>query len=174
MKTEELRREDYKNYSLDFEYTTSRYYDVEKKDGLFNIELILKEFGKYVVKHFSGRLYEDFFEEARAFQLIDNEVIVGFLEINYERWNRRLRVTNLLVLNDFRKKGYGTVLLNKAKEIAKEDNMREIVLETQSCNYPAIQMYLKNGFKVNGIDLSSYSNNDMEAKEVRLELIYRL
>ncbi|NLK44818.1 MAG: GNAT family N-acetyltransferase, partial [Tissierellia bacterium] len=44
----------------------------------------------------------------------------------------------------------------------------------QTCNTRAIDFYIKNGFIVNGIDLSCYSNDDVEKKEVRLELVYKL
>lgn len=53
-------------------------------------------------------------------------------------------------------------------------NFREIILETQSCNYKAIEFYIKNGFIINGIDLSCYSNDDIKKKEVRLELVYKI
>ena len=90
-----------------------------------------------------------------------------------ESWSNRLRITEILVFDEYRRRGYGTVLINKAKEIAKVEGSREIILETQSCNTKAIDFYMKNGFIVNGIDLSCYSNDDVEKKEVRLELVYR-
>ena len=77
-------------------------------------------------------------------------------------------------MEGYRNLGYGTILMDKAKDIAKNSGFREIVLETQSCNYKAINFYLKHGFKVNGIDLSCYSNEDIDKKEVRLEMAYRL
>ena len=45
-----------------------------------------------------------------------------------------------------------------------------IVLETQSCNESAIAFYRKNGFSIIGFDLYSYSNNDPERHEVRIEM----
>jgi len=69
--------------------------------------------------------------------------------------------------------GYGKLLMEKAKSISKTEGFREIVLETQTCNTMAIDFYFSQGFQVNGIDLSSYTNEDIQAKEVRLELAYQ-
>ena len=46
---------------------------------------------------------------------------------------------------------------------------RMLVLETQSCNDPAICFYRKMGFSLIGFDLTAYSQADVEKKEVRLE-----
>lgn len=45
-----------------------------------------------------------------------------------------------------------------------------VVLETQSCNIPAIRCYLKNGFKVIGFDTHAYSDADLEKQEIRIEM----
>jgi len=44
-----------------------------------------------------------------------------------------------------------------------------LVLETQSCNLPAIDFYLKHGFELLGLDTAAYSNEDVAKGEVRLE-----
>lgn len=58
--------------------------------------------------------------------------------------------------------------------MAKKEGFREIILETQSCNSKAVDFYIKNGFRVNGIDLSSYTNDDVDKREVRLEMTYKV
>ncbi len=45
-----------------------------------------------------------------------------------------------------------------------------LVLETQSCNAPAIDFYVKNGFILIGFDSTAYSNEDVVKKEVRIEM----
>lgn len=45
-----------------------------------------------------------------------------------------------------------------------------LVLETQTCNRRAIDFYRKNGFAPIGFDLCSYSDEDRERTEVRLEM----
>ncbi len=44
------------------------------------------------------------------------------------------------------------------------------VLETQTCNENAIAFYRRSGFEIIGFDLYSYSNEDPERPEVRIEL----
>lgn len=175
MKLRLLDKEKYYKYNLDFRYTTKYYYDVEiDQSEIFSIKLVKKPFEKEISKRFTGKLYEDWLENPSAYLLSKDGVTLGYLQVDRESWSNRLRITEILILEDFRAKGYGTILINKAKEIAREEGFREIILETQSCNTKAIGFYLKNGFKVNGIDLSCYSNNDVDKKEVRLELVYRL
>lgn len=47
---------------------------------------------------------------------------------------------------------------------------RMTVLETQTCNENAIAFYRRSGFEIIGFDLYSYSNEDPERHEVRIEL----
>ena len=47
---------------------------------------------------------------------------------------------------------------------------RMTVLETQTCNENAIAFYKRNGFSIIGFDLYSYSNDDPERHEVRIEM----
>ena len=170
-----LDKKEYKGFNLEFKYTTKYYYDIIiDHNKIFSIELIKKAFEKELDKGFTGKLYEDYLENPSAFALNDNGQVLGYLEVDRESWNNRLRITEILILDKFRGKGYGTILINKAKEIAAKENFREIILETQSCNSKAIEFYIRNGFKINGIDLSSYTNDDLEKREVRLEMVYRV
>ena len=102
----------------------------------------------------------------------ESEKIAGYLEFSRENWNDRLRITNLLVLEEFRGHGIGSFLINKAKSVAESENRRIIVLETQSCNVPAIDFYLKHGFVFAGTNLYFYSNCDIAEDEVMIEMAY--
>ncbi len=95
---------------------------------------------------------------------------MGFTECFMEKWNNRLRITNLLVFEKFRGNGIGTALIEKDIEIGIQSGARMAVLETQTCNPRAVEFYLKTGFKPIGFDLFSYSNSDAEKTEVRLEM----
>ncbi len=91
------------------------------------------------------------------------------MELSLEKWNNRLRIWELLVREDFRRKGIGSKLVNRAVEAAREKRARMIVLETQSCNVSAIGFYLRHGFELIGFDSAAYSNQDIGKGEVRLE-----
>ena len=60
--------------------------------------------------------------------------------------------------------------MRKAEEVAVVQGRRALVLETQSCNDPAICFYRASGFSFIGCDLLAYSNDDIDRQEVRLEM----
>ncbi len=174
LKIVQLDPQKYKGFKLVFEYETDAYYEVQRTPGeLFTIQLVRKAFSDTQKKGFDGHLFEDHLEAPSAFALYAGDQVAGYIEVDREAWHKRLRVTEILVLMDFRGKGYGRMLMDKAKAIAEVEGLREIVLETQSCNTRAIDFYVQQGFFVNGIDLSHYSNADMEKNEVRIEMVYR-
>ena len=170
----QLDRQAYAQHKLVFRYTTKSYYEVYRApDQIFSFQLVRQELEEEVEKEFEGILFAEYLEEPSVYGLSAGNQIVGFLEIARESWHNRLRITELLVETEFRGQGYGSKLIDKAKDIMRTEGYRELVLETQSCNTPAIDFYLKNGFIVNGLDLSCYSNEDIEKKEVRLEMVWR-
>ena len=95
--------------------------------------------------------------------------MLGFIELSDEDWNNRLRIANIWVDEDYRYQGIGKRLIDKAIEIAKTGGQRALVLETQSCNDPAIRFYLSCGFELIGLDTIHYQNDDIQRGEVRLE-----
>lgn len=60
--------------------------------------------------------------------------------------------------------------MEKSIQHARSLSCRAVVLEVQSCNYPAINFYMKQGFKLIGLDTLTYSNFDIDKKEVHLEM----
>jgi len=61
-----------------------------------------------------------------------------------EGWSNRLGIHELLVLEDYRGKGVGKMLIEKAKQVTQGLNCRAIVLETQT-NNSAVEFYKKRG-----------------------------
>jgi ribosomal protein S18 acetylase RimI-like enzyme len=138
------------------------------------MELVLTPLEEVREKTFEDRLFEDHVEEPRVFAALVNNKQVGWIELGFHNWNNRMRVWEFLVEEEFRRRGIGTLLMKHAVKIAKEKGARMLVLETQTCNVPAISFYLKFGFELIGFDATAYSNEDIEKKEVRLELGLRL
>lgn len=154
-----------------FRYQTRYYYDValqELEDGV-TIRLQRRAFPAPVEKSFTDTLLEPWLEEPRLFAAREGGQDVGFLELSHERWNDRMRVSNLWVAEGRRRSGVGTALMEQAVGEARRAGARALVLETQSCNHPAISFYRKMGFSLIGFDLTAYSQTDVEKKEVRLE-----
>lgn len=170
----QLDRQAFAQHKLTFRYTTTSYYEVIRDpDQVFSIQLVKRELGEEIEKEFEEVLFADYLENPSSYALYLGNEIAGYLEIAPETWHNRLRVTELLILPEYRRQGYATALLAKAKQMMQAGGFRELILETQSCNTHAIDCYLKNGFQVIGLDLSCYSNEDIAKKEVRLEMAWR-
>jgi len=172
VKIVELKKGDAALPKLKYKYTASSYYDltIHRESKSWKIELVLKPLEKTLEKSSESEFFQPYIEEPRAFAAEINGVHVGWIEVGYEKWNKRMRVWEFLVREDFRRKEIGTLLMKHAVKLAKEKGARMLVLETQSCNVSAIDFYLKFGFELIGFDVAAYSNEDVEKKEVRLEM----
>jgi len=162
----------YKGKKVIFKYQSEYYYDIVYReiDGGFQYNLVKKTFEEPRKKEFVSVLLEDWLENPVLFGAEYNGKIVGFIELSHETWNNRLRVSNIYIEEKYRRKGIGTELMKYAINFAKQNKIRALVLETQSCNHPAISFYMKCGFSIIGFDLSCYSNEDVERREVRIEM----
>jgi ribosomal-protein-alanine N-acetyltransferase len=74
----------------------------------------------------------------------DNEVI-GYLSV----WmvEETVDVINFVIDKRYQHKGYGIALFNKMVSVAKEKNMKEIMLEVKEHNYQAIKFYQHQEFE---------------------------
>jgi len=171
----ELAKNDAYLREIGSKYTSYHYYDVsvsQKSEG-WGIELTRKTFDETLEKHYRGKLFEDHVEEPRVFVARSGKE-VGWIELGYDKWNNRMRVWELLIAEEFRKRGIGTLLMNHAVLIAREKGARMLVLETQTNNATAIDFYLRFGFELIGFDKAAYSNDDVAKREVRLEMGMKL
>lgn len=172
--TYEIRKldESYKGKQLDFFYVSEYYYDIQKTyhEESINFRFSKKHFSTPIEKRFKTTLMEDYLDNPFLYGVFYKEKLVAYLEMVYEKWNNRMRITNILVEGDFRHRGIGKLLMDKAYEVSNNHGARAIVLETQSCNFPAISFYKGLDFKIVGFDLQAYSNEDVDRLEVRLEL----
>lgn len=172
-----LPKEDWKNHILPMGYTTESYYDVEVQEEPkgFLVEIEKKNFPEQVTHtaeeyDFPDKLYQDFREDAWAWGVLDEGKLIAAIETNPEKWSNRLRITELWVNEGYRRKKIGHALMEVAKEQARLERRRAIILETQSCNVNAIAFYRSEGFTLIGLDTCCYQNHDLQRKEVRLEL----
>lgn len=171
-----LPKDKWKGTIIPIKYTTDQYYDVDlhKTDKGFNIAIEKKDFTEPVTHSpeeydFPDKLYADYVEHAFAWGVIVKDDLVAVIETNQEAWSNRLRITELWVADKYQKQGIGHALIGIAKEQARRERRRAIILETQSCNVNAIDFYQHEGFTLIGLDTCCYRNNDLQRKEVRLE-----
>ncbi|KAK8858261.1 hypothetical protein M9Y10_013362 [Tritrichomonas musculus] len=174
-----LPKEKWEGHVLPISYTTSEYYDfcINKHENGFHISIEKKSLSQPIThtpeeNDFPDILYAKYFPDAQAYGVLEGEKLVAAIEVFPEDWSNRLRVTELWVADHLQRKGIGHALMEKAKEQARKDKRRAIILETQTCNVNAIGFYLHEGFTFIGCDICCYSNHDIEDKGVRLELGY--
>ncbi|MFJ3386717.1 MULTISPECIES: GNAT family N-acetyltransferase [unclassified Lysinibacillus] len=155
-----------------YQYVSNNYYDVvykERENG-WAIDFTLKHFETPFHKYLEGEIFEDHIEDIECYIAELNEEDVGIVSISQEKWHNVLRINDIHIDQSHQHKGIGSKFMALVKKRATEIGVRAIVLETQTSNYPAIQFYKKHGFQLIGCDLLSYSNNDIEKKEVRVEM----
>lgn len=92
---------------------------------------------------------------------IDRKTI-GYMILNHDFNPGLIRVTDLVVSPEFRKKGVGTALLEGGEVWANmQTGIRRIMLEIQSKNHPAICLAGKLGFEFCGYNDKYYHTNDV-------------
>lgn len=176
-----LPKERWKGVPIPLVTRSDSYYDVEitpmNQEGC-TIHLVRKKAEGEIIQtpeeyDFPDCLYQDHWERAEAYGIVgENGELLACIEVCPEEWSNRLMVTELWVDDSLQKQGIGKKLMDKAKEIAKFQNRRAIILETQSCNTNAIGFYLHQGFELIGFDKCCYTNKDIERREVRINLGY--
>ncbi len=176
-----LPKEEWQGKTLPMGYTTEEYMDVEIREteaGL-QVELERKRFDRPVTHSpeeydFPDKLYQPHWEKAQAWGVLREEngerELIACIETCPEEWSNRLMVTELWVHEDYRRQGIGRALMAVAKEQARLERRRALILETQSCNAAAIDFYRSEGFTLIGFDSCCYANDDLERKEVRIDL----
>lgn len=170
-----LLKDRYKGHEIPYDYDSEIYYDVRIHDTRqgFSADFVRMPFPTPKQKRATDTLFDGQWEMPEAYGVFAGETLIGVLEVTPESWNNRLRVINLWVEKDHRRQGIGKALLEKAKRLATARAHRAIVLETQTSNAGAIAFYFSQGFVVAGFDAYAYSNDDVERKEVRLELVFK-
>ena len=169
-----LDREKWQDYRLEFHYISHSYYDVEIKhtDGAFNVSFIKKPYDTPFEKmpDNTDKLFQPWWDDIKAWGIVENGRLIAIIETAAEEWSNRLRVTELWIDDEYRRRGVGTALMDIAMQRAKNEKRRALMLETQSRNEAAIAFYLAYGFTLIGFDACAYQNNDLSRREVRMEL----
>ena len=112
------------------------------------------------------RRYADYLPQGYSFGAYQDGRLVAFAISEAIPWNRSLRIWEFQVMEGFRRKGIGRALMNHVVARAAEDHFRVIWLETQNTNVHAIRFYRSMGYAVDALDLSFYTNHDVEEGEV--------
>ena len=122
-------------------------------------------------KSFDDEFFGEWLDHPVAYGVFEGDRLVGYVEGAIEGWNNRYRISNICIFDfENRSRGLGQALMNAILREAEASGARMVILETQTCNENAIAFYRRNGFEIIGFDLYSYSNDDPEKCEVRIEM----
>ena len=109
-----------------------------------------------------------------SFGAYDGDLLVGLAIAEGHRWNRSLSIYEFHVAETHRNQRIGKRLMECVAEKASCAGFRIIVCETQNTNPTAINVYRKLGFRVEGVDISFYSNDDYPEGEIAVFMKRRL
>jgi ribosomal protein S18 acetylase RimI-like enzyme len=102
-------------------------------------------------------------QRGECFLVVEEEDEVrGYLDMTVEAWQRTGWIKDMAVLKEYRRQGVGSALLRVALRWAKDHELRVVMLETQTKNYPAICFYRKRGFTFCGFNDRCNVNQDIE------------
>lgn len=118
--------------------------------------------------------YREFLQSGYSFGAYDTDLLVGLIIAEPHEWNASLWVWEFHVIEAYRQKGIGKKLMDRVVKKGKRGRFRVVVCETQNTNAPAIQIYRKLGFAIEGIDLSYYSNDDYPDGEIAVFMKLRM
>lgn len=97
----------------------------------------------------------------------DNSKIIGFAGIKVTVPD--CDIMNIVVKKDFRNQGIGSLLLKELINLSKSLNVKNLFLEVNERNTPAISLYNKFGFKKISIRKNYYKDNNAIVMKLDLE-----
>lgn len=77
----------------------------------------------------------------------------------YKNSDTELEIKNIAVIESNRNKGIGSILINKAKEIARESRYEILSVGTSDTGFEQIRFYERNGFVKKGIRKDFFIEN---------------
>ena len=109
-----------------------------------------------------------------SFGAFDGELLVGIVLAEAHAWNQSVWVWEFHVESSYRVQGIGRRLIEALAEKAYTAGLRTIVCETQNTNATAIQVYRQLRFRLEGVDISYYSNQDYPDGEIAVFMKRRI
>jgi len=160
-------------------YTSTMKYVVEVKssndDVSFNLKLAHLE-NPYVKKFdlFDTERFDALLRYNCSFGAYIDDLLIGLAIAEIHSWNNTLWIHEFHLAEGYRNQGIGRRLMQEVSQKARDEKLRAIVCETQNTNTSAIGFYRSLGFRIEGIDISHYSNKDYPDGEIAIFMKLRL
>jgi ribosomal protein S18 acetylase RimI-like enzyme len=155
-------------------YTSTEKYVVHKIESAEETSITLKRMtlDQPYVKRYD---HDDEYLAYRYLQIVENglssgayddEELIGLALVEHQQWNNALLVWEFHIASSYRGRKIGTQLMEQVIRTGLDVGARMIICETQNTNAPAIHFYRKAGFEMDAVDLSLYTNTDVQEGEV--------
>jgi streptothricin acetyltransferase len=161
-------RELISGYASDSVYAISR----QDSDSETTFKLTLKTLDAPFIKTYghldeqSIKNYTEVVQRGHSFAAFEDQDYIGIAICEPMAWNSSFWVRELHVHPEARGRGVGRKLVDALKIQALAQNCRVVICETQNTNVPAIRFYRSVGFRLEGVDISYYTNEDYTKGEV--------
>lgn len=100
-------------------------------------------------------------DEGVALLAEHEDQIVGMALAQPDPEHRTMKILDLRVDYDFRRQGLATVMVYQIIEQARLRELRAVLAETRTNNFPANQLFQKLAFELGGLDTSRFTNHDL-------------
>jgi|GEM_PF-786317 len=87
-------------------------------------------------------------ENYGVYMAVSNEVVAGFLYVQYYTWNQLCQIQGLAVDPDVQRRGIASILVTHAEEFAKSKNARGLYVDTPTLNTGGRKFYEAAGYQV--------------------------
>ena len=76
-----------------------------------------------------------------------NDIIIGYVKFKYNtKATKSIWIDEIIIDNNYKKKGYGKILITEVTKFAEKNNCKRIELNCWSFNVDALKFYEKIGF----------------------------
>lgn len=158
-----------------FGYISKHKYAVRKKETSDSTTITMKLIDldqPYVKQELNGEEDDEhsrkIVELGHSYGLYVDHKLAAAAIAEPQYWNNTLLIWQFQVASEHQGKSYGRQLMAQLVEAAKAGGFRALSLETQNTNVPAILFYKSCGFEIDGLNLSFYTNHDVEDGEVAI------
>ena len=145
-----------------FIYCSDHKIGISECEDAYNVELLNEHENSYtLIKDFCIKIgsydsdnfdewYKKIIKTAYILAIKDKEIFAFLLLYNTDKTTDDCYMCNVHVLENYRGNGYSVMLMNKAVEICKQNNLNTIYLHVNKENKRAVSVYRKFGFITTG------------------------
>lgn len=153
-----------KSFVIKGEFTSDTVFDVVGSTSGFAIRPVPLDPPVHKVFPDDAPEEGEFPQDGHRFVARDGDHLCGYVDTEYEPWNRRLIIVDIEVARPYRGRGVGRALMSHAVDRARECGAGRVWLEVTNINAPAIRAYQRMGFAFCGLDTTLYSGTASEGE----------